>query len=136
MLYLVLVKWVNGPAGLWDRREKGLVERDWLARWRAADAKLDRSLRPAMTRNVAPEDQAPTKNVLRLHKGLHKAESALLVLARTGRIGLARFLYNRRVPGIASAQCQCQAGEETPRHMALFCGREASRRHQLYGPSR
>jgi hypothetical protein len=135
MLYLVLVKWVNGSAGLWDQREKGLVEWDWLVCWRAADAKLDRPLRPATTRKVVPEDPAPTKDVLRLHKGPHKAESALLVQAQTGRIGLARFLYNRRVPGIASAHRQCQEGEGNPRHIALFWGCEASRRHQLTDPA-
>jgi hypothetical protein len=38
----------------------------------------------------------------------------MLVQARTGRIGLAKFLYSRKVPGVVSAQCRCGAGEETP----------------------
>jgi len=69
--------------------------------------------------------------VLELHKDLRKAESALLVQARTGHIGLAKFLYSRKVPGIVTAQCQCTAGHETARHMALFCTKEAGRRHYL-----
>jgi hypothetical protein len=81
-----------------------------------------------------PNRYSTYKGVLQLHKELYKAESTLLVQSRTGRIGLARFLYTRKVPGIASAQCQCRAGEETPRHMALFCNHEANRRHQLMDP--
>jgi hypothetical protein len=69
--------------------------------------------------------------VLKLHLGLQKAESSVLVQARTGRIGLAKFLYNRKVPGIQSAQCQSGAEEETPRHMALYCIEEAGRRPGL-----
>ena len=75
-----------------------------------------------------PEDTLLIKAVLKLYAGLQKAEISVLVLARTGRIGLAKFLYNREVPGIQSAQCQCGAGEETPRHMALYCTEEAGRR--------
>jgi hypothetical protein len=69
--------------------------------------------------------------VLKLHSGLRKAESAVLVRARTGRIGLARFLYSRKVLGVLSAQCRCRAGEETPRHMAIYCIEEAERRQSL-----
>jgi hypothetical protein len=75
-----------------------------------------------------PEVAPLNKAVLKLHSGLRKAESSVLVQAQTGRIGLAKFLYNRKVPGILSAQCRCGAGEETPRHMALYCIEEAGRR--------
>lgn len=77
------------------------------------------------------EDPPPTDKVVELHKGLHKAESALLVQARTKKIGLAEFLYTQRVPGIDTAKCRCGAGHETPRHMALFCTEEADRRREL-----
>ena len=73
----------------------------------------------------------PNRAVLKLHSGLRKAESSVPVQARTGRIGLAKFLYSRKVPGILSAQCRCRAGEETPRHMALFCTDETERRQCL-----
>jgi len=52
------------------------------------------------------------------------------VQARTGRIGLARFLYNHKVSGIESAKCRCGAGEETPRHM-VYCTEEAERRQYI-----
>ena len=55
----------------------------------------------------------------------------MLVQARTGRVGLAKFLYRRKVPGIQTAQCRCEAGEETVRHMALYCTEEADRRQGL-----
>jgi hypothetical protein len=82
-------------------------------------------------RQTVPEDTSPNRTVLKLHSGLRKAESSVLVQARTGRIGLAKFLYNRPVPGVLSAQCKCRNGEETPRHMALFCIEEAGRRQHL-----
>jgi hypothetical protein len=66
----------------------------------------------------------------------HCPRIAVLVQARTGRIGLAKFLYNQRVPGVLSAQCRCSAGEETPRHMALYCTEEAERRQDLRTNSR
>ena len=77
------------------------------------------------------EDTPPTDKVIELHKGLRKAESTLLVQARTKKIGLAEFLYSRKVPGVKTAKCQCGAGHETPRHMALFCIEEADRRREL-----
>ena len=48
-----------------------------------------------------------------------------------GKIGLAKFLYTRKVPGVLSAQCECRGGEETARHMALFYAKEAERHQYL-----
>ena len=117
----------------WDRREKGLVEKDRLERWRLASRAWE-VWQPGTDpggRRVVTEATAPTKQVLRLHKGLRKAESALLVQARTGKIGLAKFLNSMHVPGYETAKCECGAGQETPRHMVIFCPREAGRRSQL-----
>jgi hypothetical protein len=44
-----------------------------------------------------------------------------------GKIGLVKFLYTRKVPGVLSAQCECGRGEETARHIALFCMKERER---------
>jgi hypothetical protein len=41
------------------------------------------------------------------------------------------LLHSRRVPGFETAKCQCGAGDETPRRMALFCVQEASRKQYL-----
>jgi hypothetical protein len=69
--------------------------------------------------------------MLKLHEGLRKAESALLIQARTGRTGLAKFLYGRSVPGFITATCQCRAGHETLCHMALYCTYIRSRQEAL-----
>jgi hypothetical protein len=55
----------------------------------------------------------------------------VLVQAHIGRIGLARFLYNHKVPRIESAKCRCKAREEILRHIALYCTEEAERRQHL-----
>jgi hypothetical protein len=81
---------------------------------------------------VVSENTPPTKQMLELHEGLRKAESALLTHARTGRIRLAKFLYGRSVPGFTTATCQCRAGHETLRYMALYCTYKANRRHYLH----
>jgi hypothetical protein len=82
-------------------------------------------------RQTIPEDTILNRAVLKLHSGLQKAESSVLVQARTGRIGLSKFLYNRKVAGVLSAQCRCRNGEEIPQHMSLFCIEEAGRRQHL-----
>ena len=82
-------------------------------------------------RPIVSEDTPPTKQVLGLYKNLYKAKSTLLVQACTKRIGLAEFLYNQKVPRIATAKCQYRAGHKTLQHMALFCIQEASTKQFL-----
>ena len=48
-----------------------------------------------------------TKDHLNLHKGLLKAENSLVVQICTGKTGLRGFLFERRVPDIASPVCLC-----------------------------
>lgn len=127
-------KWIGQPLEQWDGQEKQKVLEDWTNRWTEDYRRAERVLRPGTDpggHQRIPEDTPPNKAVLKLHSGLRKAESSVLIQARTGRIGLAKFLYNRKVPGVLSAQCRCGAGEETPRHMALFCTEEAERRQHL-----
>src|SRR5208282_526498 len=110
-------KWIKEPIGQWDQREKPLVVRDWTERWtRASGTQDNRPLWPGadLGGGQVGQDPAPTAQVLLLHKSLQKAESALLVQARTGKIGLGKFLHDRRVPGFETAQCRCGAGFETP----------------------
>jgi hypothetical protein len=57
---------------------------EWERKWRATQ--------PAWTqRNARP----PDPKVLQLHEGLRKAESSILIQARTEKIRLAQFLYTR-----------------------------------------
>jgi len=112
------------------------VQKEWTERWRLACCKQEKDIlfRPELdpgAKELVIEDPPPTDKVIELHKGLHKAESALLVQARTKKLGLAEFLYAQRVPGIDTAKCLRGAGHETPRHTALFCTGEADRRRKL-----
>ena len=72
--------------------------------------------------------EAPSANRLKLHKQLKKAESSVLVQARTGRIGLAHFLNKARVPGYETPACRCGLGDETAEHLLLHCQLETERR--------
>jgi hypothetical protein len=113
------------------------VLEDWKERWkRERDRKrVERIVRPktdpSSSSKAIPKDTLPNEAVLKLHFRLRKAESSVLVQARTGRIGLAKFLYNRKVLGVLTAQCRCRAREETPQYIALFCIDETERRRHL-----
>ena len=65
---------------------------------------------------------APTRDVLEIHKELDKQLSSLVVQMRTGKIGLRRFLYERRVPGVEDKGCElCGHGEQTVHHILSMC---------------
>jgi hypothetical protein len=109
------------------------VLEDWKARWKRDQKRVDRVVRPGtdLGSRAIPKDTPPNKAVLKLHSRLKKAESSILVQARTGRIGLPKFLYNCKVPSVLSAQCRYSAGEETPQYIALFGTDEAGRCQHL-----
>ena len=67
------------------------------------------------------EVQKALRKHLRRHKKLRKEESSLLIQARTGRIGLRKFLFLRRVPSIATPYCECGEEEETVQHVLEGC---------------
>ena len=102
------------PIEQWDQRGKQKVLADWTARWKTEHRKLERVVQPGTDpgtrRNsqAIPEDTPPNKGVLELHSGLQKAESSVLVQSPDRPKGLAKFLYNCKVPGILSAQCRCR----------------------------
>jgi hypothetical protein len=72
--------------------------------------------------------EVPSASRLKLHKHLKKAESSVLVQARTGRISLAHFLNKARVPGYETPACRCGLGDETAEHLLLHCQLETERR--------
>jgi hypothetical protein len=101
-------RWIGMSLSQCDCWEKKLVLRDWGKRWHAENRRPGRIIRLGQTRGTAgssPNDTPPTKQMLGLHEGLRKAESALLTQAHTGRIGLPKFLYRRGVPGFTTATC-------------------------------
>jgi hypothetical protein len=124
--------WIGGPVGQWNEREKPRVLQDWKDRWEAHNQRVSRDIgRELVGSGLVSRDTPPTSRVLGLHKQLRKAESSLLVQARTEKIGFANFLFESKVPGVESGQCMCGGGLETPQHVTLYCAQERERRHLL-----
>ncbi len=88
---------------------------EWRKRWH--DERVQKASWPE---SIAALKQ-PTQSSLKLYSKLKKAESSVLFQARTGRIGLRRFLASARVPGV-SEECLCEQGKETAEHVLLHCG--------------
>jgi hypothetical protein len=95
---------------------KKAVLREWQEQWRARR-------RPCHWCSRAAEEE-PSANTLQLHAQLKKAESSVLVQARTRRIGLAHFLAKARAPGYNSPVCRCEHGSKTAEHVLLHCSEE------------
>lgn len=112
-----------------DGKPQGRILANWKKRWREQTGREPEEARRRTARGeeAIPEDLPPDESVLTLHKGLRKAESALLVQARTGCIGLAEFLHRRKVPGVDSPLCRCGENNETAKHVVRYCALESGR---------
>ena len=76
---------------------------------------------------------APTRDILEIHKGLDKQLSSLVVQMRTGKIGLRKFLYERRVPGVEDKGCDlCGQGEQTVHHILSTCRKFRAERESTW----
>ena len=64
---------------------------------------------------------ALTKQVLKMHQGLHQALSTVIIQMRTGKIGLRHYLYQRGVPDILDRDCHCGKATQTVQHILLAC---------------
>jgi hypothetical protein len=105
-----------------DGTLKTRVLRNWKTRWRETETCRRRVSDQVINGYpVIPQDTEPTAKILGLHKNLRKAESSVLVQARTGCIGLNQFLYKQKVPGITSPNCTCSSNAETAQHIVLYC---------------
>ncbi|KAJ6436234.1 reverse transcriptase [Purpureocillium lavendulum] len=104
----------------WAHRE---ANKTWTTQWAAEK-------RGRTTFRYTPK---PTKRVLRLHDGMNKRQSALLVQMRTEKIGLNDFLFNRRVPDATDASCPCREGRQTVSHVLLRCRKYRQLRRQELG---
>ena len=101
------------PDDCWD--SKAAAARDWEARW-TAQARTA----PARADNT-PAAKALEGGQLRLYEKLAKAEGSALGQARTEKIGLQRFLFQRKVPGVVSPTCPCGRGDQTAAHLFTKC---------------
>jgi hypothetical protein len=79
--------------------------------------------------SIAVKSSVLGKSRLKLHKGLSKAESVILIQSRTGRTSCVYFLNIQGIPGYESPVCSyCYAGMETVEHILLHCSTERVRR--------
>jgi hypothetical protein len=58
-------------------------------------------------------------DTLKKHQHLCKHESSLLTQIRTGKVGLRAFLFERKVPEVATPRCPCREALETAAHLVL-----------------
>jgi ribonuclease HI len=84
-------------------------------------------------RRVYELTPTPTKKVLRVHQGLHRALSTAIIQLRTGKIGLRHYLYQRGVPNVPDADCQCGKATQTVQHVLLACPLLKSLREEIFG---
>ncbi|PQE05356.1 zinc knuckle protein [Rutstroemia sp. NJR-2017a BBW] len=77
--------------------------------------------------------QGPTHKVLRLHHGLKKWQSALLIQMRTEKIGLRDHLWRRKVPEFDDPGCDCGEGRQTVSHILLRCRNYRDLRRREFG---
>lgn len=75
---------------------------------------------------------SPTGKVLHIHDKLPKWVSSLMIQMRTGKIGLRKFLHERKAPGVEDARCGCKRGEETVRHVLTECPRFKEMRKTMW----
>ena len=75
----------------------------------------------------------PSHKILRLHHGLKKWQSALLIQIRTEKIGLRDFLWKRRVPEVDDPGCDCGEGRQTVDHILLRCRKYNDVRRRVFG---
>ena len=101
--------------------------RNWKTRWRQETVPRRRLEHNRTGRRLIIQDTEPNKNILTLHKDLRRAESSVLIQARTECIGLNQFLYTRRVPGVDSPHCSCNVTPETTRHLVQYCSMYSNR---------
>jgi ribonuclease HI len=97
------------------RRIKDHLDIRWKQRWtnyRKSKIRMNGTVK------LIPEITQATR---KLHAGLSKGCSALLIQLRTGVIGFNDFLYKRRVPTILSPRCACDTAAMTVRHVLLDC---------------
>ena len=55
-----------------------------------------------------------------------------MVQMRTGKVGLRKFLYERKIPDVEAARCGCRRGEETVRHLLTECLRFKEMRRTMW----
>lgn len=127
--YHTLVRWVQEKKATWstvtdevlnlEQQQAELFEaikQEYSKRWKL---RWQHGVKGAHSRQLQPHLSSQT---LKIHQGLRKHESALVVQLRTGKTGFMSFLHKMRVPEVDSPNCTC--GQElTVTHIILHCPR-------------
>ena len=92
---------------------KSALQNEWQTTWKAYQ---DRVPFPTEAQRASL-----TKGRIKIHDNLAKAESALATQIRTEKIGLASFLFKRRVPNVTTAACSCGWPQQTAKHVIMHC---------------
>jgi ribonuclease HI len=87
----------------------------WKKRWKES---WGSKTKICSTARLTPE---VTQARRKLHTGMSKAYSALLIQLRTGIIGFNEFLFHRRVPSTPSPRCPCDTGTMSVHHVLFAC---------------
>ena len=134
----------NGKWGEWDSgytsKEQKLgrsratiklaLEQNTLEKWELAwtSERTGRELR-----SICPK---ATKKTLKIHRGLGKAASTLIVQMRMEKIGLNKFLHSRKVPGFNSPKCPCRRGLQSAKHLLTECRLHTRERNRVWEEDR
>ncbi len=78
----------------------------------------------------------PTKKTLKIHNGLCKATSALVVQMRTEKIVLQKFLHSRKVPGFEAPECPCRRGLQFAKHVLIECRIHTGKTNRIWEEDR
>ena len=99
-----------------EKHTKATTERikeHWDSKWKTYQNRIPRPTEAQLG--------SLSRTRLKIHNNLMKAESALTTQIRTEKIGLAHFLFNRRVPGVMTPVCSCGWQKQTAKHIILHC---------------
>ncbi|SLM39698.1 Reverse transcriptase domain [Lasallia pustulata] len=101
------------------------LKTEWRRRWSNYTSTIEGVKSPAAEADCS-------KQVLKIHKGLHRATSTLATLFRTEEVGFRAFLYKRKVPGYDDPNCGCGLGPQTARHVVMECPHNEEGRLRLF----
>lgn len=95
---------------------RSLSKRWTVHKWKERISALVNSNNPADIDIKTIDGEAP-----KLYRNMPKAEASLAIQLRTGKIGLAAFLHERRVPDYPTPFCPCGEGRQTVKHVIITC---------------
>ena len=103
------------------------TEERWTERWRRYRDSI-----PPARRYPALDKEEVTEAHLRRHGIMRKGDSALAIQLRTGKNGLAHFLFTTHAGGRTDASCDCGWRKQDAAHILISCPTYAEQRTGLF----